>query len=94
MRNSSKKGSADHKVPRYTAQITANGIQVGMVMVDKTSFLGSLNGPDNYIALKTHRYSASPLVISGPGAGIAITAAGVFGDILQLGREMQEGGKK
>jgi homoserine dehydrogenase len=85
--------SANQKVPRYTARITAVGIQAGMVMVDKTSSLGSLKGTDNFIALNTHRYSPSPLVISGPGAGIEVTAAGVFGDIIQLGREMLEGGK-
>ncbi len=89
-----KKAAADHKVPRYTARITSDSIQIGLDMVDKTSSLGSLKGPDNYIALFTQRYSLSPLVISGPGAGIEVTSAGVFGDILQLGREMLEGGNK
>ena len=84
----SKKASENNKVPRYTARITTDRIQVGMVMVDKTSSLGSLKGADNYFALKTHRYSTSPLVISGPGAGIEVTAAGVFGDIIQLAKEM------
>ncbi len=88
-----EKAALDQKTPRYTARITADGIQVGLVMVDKTSSLGSLKGSDNYIALNTQRYSPSPLVISGPGAGIKVTAAGVFGDIIQLGREMLEGGK-
>ena len=89
-----KIASEDHKVLRYTARITANSIQVGLVMVDKTSSLGSLKGPDNSIALNTQRHSTSPLVITGPGAGIEVTATGVFGDIIQLGREMREGGNK
>ena len=32
----------------------------------------------------TARYKANPLVISGPGAGAEVTAAGVLNDILRL----------
>jgi aspartokinase/homoserine dehydrogenase 1 len=32
----------------------------------------------------TMRYREHPLVITGPGAGPAVTAAGVLNDILQL----------
>ena len=81
------RATAEQKAPRYTARITPEGIQVGLDLANKASPLGSLKGPDNYIAFQTNRYSASPLVISGPGAGIEVTAAGVFGDILQLARE-------
>ena len=79
---------AEHRVPRYTAQITPDGIQVGLALADKASPLGTLTGPDNYIALQTQRYSKSPLVISGPGAGIEVTAAGVLGDVIRLAREI------
>jgi len=29
---------------------------------------------------------ANPIVISGPGAGVAVTAAGVLNDVLKLAR--------
>ncbi len=31
----------------------------------------------------TARYSTNPLVVRGPGAGAAVTAGGVFADILK-----------
>jgi homoserine dehydrogenase len=83
-----KQASDKQKVPRYAAQITAEGIRVGLSMIEKTSPMGSLKGTDNYIALHTRRYSPSPLVISGPGAGNEVTAAGVFSDIIRLTKEM------
>jgi aspartokinase/homoserine dehydrogenase 1 len=42
-----------------------------------------LGGPDNLVAITTDRYLASPLVVRGPGAGPAVTAAGVFSDLLR-----------
>jgi aspartokinase/homoserine dehydrogenase 1 len=41
-------------------------------------------GSDNIIAITSHRYSKTPLVVQGPGAGADVTAMGVFSDILKL----------
>jgi aspartokinase/homoserine dehydrogenase 1 len=41
-------------------------------------------GSDNIIAITSHRYSRTPLVVQGPGAGADVTAMGVFSDILKL----------
>jgi aspartokinase/homoserine dehydrogenase 1 len=41
-------------------------------------------GSDNIIAFTTKRYSRTPLVVQGPGAGPDVTAMGVFSDILKL----------
>ena len=79
---------ANGKVPRYVARISAEGAAVGLEMVAKSSALGALQGPDNYIAFTTHRYGQNPLVIAGPGAGVPVTAAGVFSDILHLASQM------
>jgi homoserine dehydrogenase len=73
-----------NKTLRYIATITQQKISVGLKEVQKNSPLGSLNGPDNMIVIKTRRYFAHPMVIQGPGAGLEVTAAGVFGDILSL----------
>lgn len=45
----------------------------------------TLKGADNIISMITDRYSAeTPLVIRGPGAGAAVTAGGIFSDLLRL----------
>ena len=45
----------------------------------------TLKGADNIVSMITDRYSAdTPLVIRGPGAGAAVTAGGVFSDLLRL----------
>jgi aspartokinase/homoserine dehydrogenase 1 len=44
----------------------------------------STKGTDNIIAFTTQRYSKSPLVVQGPGAGADVTAMGVFSDIRKL----------
>jgi homoserine dehydrogenase len=46
--------------------------------------VGRLRGPDNIVTLHTRYYTERPLVISGPGAGPEVTAAGVLGDMLRL----------
>jgi homoserine dehydrogenase len=72
---------------RYVARIRPEGSEVGLSSVAQDSPLGALRGPSNYVAFYTERYSDVPLVISGPGAGPEVTAAGVLGDIVDLVRE-------
>lgn len=72
------------KTLRYVARVTEQGGTVGLTAVDQGSPLGALRGPGNYIAFYTQRYNEIPLVTSGPGAGPAVTAAGVLGDIIKL----------
>jgi bifunctional aspartokinase / homoserine dehydrogenase 1 len=43
-----------------------------------------INLTDNIVRYASARYSENPLVVQGPGAGPAVTAAGVFADILRL----------
>jgi len=42
---------------------------------------------DNLLAFTTARYTTTPLVIRGPGAGPEVTAAGVFADVLRAAAE-------
>jgi bifunctional aspartokinase / homoserine dehydrogenase 1 len=69
---------------RYVAQVTKNKISVGLQVVDPASPFFGLKGTDNQVAFTTARYRENPLVITGPGAGPAVTAAGVLNDILGL----------
>ncbi len=72
------------EVVRYRARATRAGVRVGLVTVPTSHPLASLDGTDNLFVFTTARYRARPLVISGPGAGAAVTAAGVLGDVLRL----------
>ena len=71
-------------VLRYRARATPTSVQVGLTEVPESDPLGSLQGTDNQFAFVTERYREQPLVIRGPGAGPAVTAAGVFNDLLRL----------
>ena len=71
---------------KYVATIPAEGpIAVGVREVSTSSLLGSLEGPENVVVIRTARYDANPLTIVGPGAGAAVTAAGMTSDMLTLG---------
>ena len=39
---------------------------------------------DNICAFSTERYAPQPLVVQGPGAGAAVTAAGIFADVIKV----------
>jgi aspartokinase/homoserine dehydrogenase 1 len=71
-------------VLRYVASVTRSRIQVGLQAVNGATPFAALNGTDNQIAFTTARYRR-PLVITGAGAGLAVTAGGVLNDILELG---------
>ena len=77
------------RVLRYRAHVTPTAIIVGLAPVKLTDPLGVLHGTDNQFTFTTARYRAQPLVITGPGAGPAVTAAGVFNDLLRLERTRQ-----
>ena len=71
-------------VLRYRAIVTRRRIRVGLVVVAAPSPMASLNGTDNQFIFTTMRYKKNPLVITGPGAGPAVTAGGILNDVLKL----------
>ncbi len=80
-----KEAAARGRRWRYVARVDGGcGAQLREVPAD--SALGRLAGPENVFAFSTERYADQPLVVSGPGAGPAVTAAGAFGDILRVAR--------
>ena len=72
------------RVLRYVLNASPRKVEVGLRAVPLTHPLAGLRGTDNQIVFTTMRYREHPLVITGPGAGPAVTAAGVLNDILQL----------
>lgn len=47
-----------------------------------------LAGGENMVRIRTEYHDAIPICISGPGAGPAVTAAGVFSDVLAASRQL------
>lgn len=84
------RASDSGRVLRFVAEVNADSITVGPVAVDKDSALGGLQGSDNMIVFASDRYNDRPLVITGPGAGIDVTAMGVLGDILRIAAERSQ----
>jgi aspartokinase/homoserine dehydrogenase 1 len=75
---------AQGEILRYTARIDRKGIRVGLESVPPTSPMARLRGTDNQVAIYSQRYATNPLVVTGPGAGAAVTAAGVLNDIVAI----------
>jgi aspartokinase/homoserine dehydrogenase 1 len=69
---------------RYVASVSKDKIAVGLQTVNRSSPFFGLKGTDNQVVFTTVRYRKNPLVITGPGAGPAVTAAGVLNDLLRL----------
>ncbi|MFI2744050.1 bifunctional aspartate kinase/homoserine dehydrogenase I [Zhouia sp. PK063] len=59
-------------------------LEVSLVSVPGDSTLGQVKGADSIFEIYTESYGDRPIVIQGAGAGAAVTARGVFGDILKL----------
>ncbi len=71
-------------VLRYVATITPSRVRVGLQEMPRSHPLGQLRGGTNQLVITSDRYADSPLVLTGPGAGPAVTATGVLADLLAL----------
>jgi aspartokinase/homoserine dehydrogenase 1 len=71
-------------VLRYVGTLAGNRARAGIKEFPRDHPIAATRGSDNIIAFTTKRYSQTPLVIQGPGAGPDVTAMGVFSDILKL----------
>ena len=73
------------EVLRYVVSATSRMVTVGLRGVPASSPIGAANGTQNIVTFQSRRYRHEPLVISGPGAGPQVTAAGILNDICALG---------
>lgn len=75
---------ASGRVLRYVGSMDARGhLSASLREVDMDDPLAQGHGPENVFLLRTERYQQHPLVIAGPGAGLAVTAGAIVGDILR-----------
>jgi homoserine dehydrogenase len=72
------------RVLRYVVTATRHGVSARLAAVPASSPIGALTGTRNLVSFTTRRYRVEPLVISGPGAGAAVTAAALLNDIFSL----------
>jgi aspartokinase/homoserine dehydrogenase 1 len=73
------------RVLRYVARVTAAGqASVGLVELERSHAFAHIALTDNVVRYSTAWYCDNPLIVQGPGAGPAVTAGGVFADLLRL----------
>lgn len=73
------------RVLRYVVSATRRKVTAGLAEVPASSPMGAASGTRNLVTFHSRRYQREPLIISGPGAGPDVTAAGILNDIRSLG---------
>ena len=81
-----KKADGAGQVLRYVGRLDRQSgtATVRLEALPRTHSFAHINLTDNIVRYASARYSENPLVVQGPGAGPAVTAAGVFADVLRL----------
>ncbi|AJI55316.1 aspartate kinase domain protein [Francisella philomiragia] len=70
----------------YVGSIVNGVANVGIQAYDESSPFANVKGTDNIVMINTDRYT-QPMVIQGAGAGVEVTAAGVYADVITVIRE-------
>lgn len=70
---------------KYVARFENGKASVGLQYINKEHPFYHLEGKDNIVLFYTDRYAEQPLQIKGAGAGAAVTASGVFADVIRIG---------
>ncbi|MDR2691209.1 MAG: bifunctional aspartate kinase/homoserine dehydrogenase I [Dysgonamonadaceae bacterium] len=82
--NKRKELETQGKRYRFVAEMDNGKCSVGLQAVDRSHPFYELEGSNNIIMITTERYNEFPMIIKGYGAGAAVTAAGVFADIISI----------
>jgi len=75
--------AGNDRVLRYVARLEEGNCRVSIEEVPRSKPLGAVRDGENALVIHTHYYQPIPMVLRGYGAGAAVTAAGVFGDLLR-----------
>ncbi|MDG1778627.1 MAG: bifunctional aspartate kinase/homoserine dehydrogenase I [Flavobacteriaceae bacterium] len=68
---------------KYVATYKDGLASVGLKEIPEDHPFYNLEGKDNIVMFYTNRYKDQPLIIKGAGAGAAVTASGLFADIIR-----------
>ena len=82
--NQYQNAESNHKKMRYVANLENGKAKVSTVYVDTAHPFYNLKGTENCISITSKYYQQYPMVIKGPGAGVDVTAVGVFADIIRI----------
>ena len=77
-----REAAAHNEVFRFVATLDNGHTSVELRRVGPTHPFYNLEGSNNIILITTARYREQPMEIKGYGAGAAVTAAGVFADLI------------
>lgn len=80
-----RKAEANNCVLRFVASWQDGRASIGLREIPPAHPFYNLRGSENIIALTTDQYDEYPMVIKGPGAGAAVTASGVFAELVRFG---------
>jgi aspartokinase/homoserine dehydrogenase 1 len=69
---------------RFVGVMDEGKASVSLVIVDPGHPFYDLEGSNNIVLLTSERYNEYPMLIKGYGAGAAVTAAGVFADLIKV----------
>lgn len=79
-----KKLAESGKMWRFVAKFEEGKAEIGLQEVSAGHPFADLQGSNNLVMITTERYHDFPMIIKGYGAGAAVTAAGVFADIIRV----------
>jgi aspartokinase/homoserine dehydrogenase 1 len=71
-------------VLRYVGTLERGRARAEIRELPRDHAFATTKGCDNIVAFTTNRYAHTPLIVQGPGAGVDVTAMGVFSDIFKL----------
>jgi bifunctional aspartokinase / homoserine dehydrogenase 1 len=69
---------------RFVAILNEGKASIELKEIDNTHPAFELADSNNIILIRTERYKEQPMVIRGYGAGAAVTAAGMFADVIRI----------
>ncbi|MDP2888178.1 MAG: bifunctional aspartate kinase/homoserine dehydrogenase I [Bacteroidota bacterium] len=79
-----KKLAAEGRFWRFVAKFENGKAECGLQEISAGHPFADLQGSNNLVMFTTERYQKFPMIIKGYGAGAAVTAAGVFADIIRV----------
>ena len=85
-KNLLEKASTKNARLKYVAELKNGKASVGLKEIEAHHDFFNLEGSDNIILFYTTRYKKQPLIVKGAGAGAEVTAGGIFGDIIRIGK--------
>lgn len=81
---------SEGEVLRYTGDldVSSGKLVVGLCHAHSSTPLGSIKSADSLIEMYSESYGEQPIVVQGAGAGAAVTARGVYSDLLRIGAQI------